>query len=98
MFQSRCTEELDRLQKSLKKVECDVTILNSQWNSIKQAIDEFGEQLAPTQVSAEALTQKLAEMETNEANIWAALQETREGLHELRSGSASEKDSIGVSS
>ena len=96
-FKRRCEEQLDKLLTSLTKVERDVTVLQSQWNTCKGTLKEFGEQLAPTQAAVSSLSERLAEMEAKEADIWAALKETRESLHELRSSRASdsESDSIG---
>ncbi|KAI0695264.1 hypothetical protein C8T65DRAFT_584448, partial [Cerioporus squamosus] len=96
-FKGQCEERLDTLQKSLTKAERDVTVLQSQWSVNKRALNQLGEQLAPTQASAASLTKRLAEMEEMEAEIWAALQETREGLHELRSSGSSESGSVGQS-
>lgn len=77
------TEQIKLLHCKMGKAACDIAILQSQWKVNKTALNELGEQLAPTQEVAHALARKLAEMEEHEDSIWIIVKDTQERLHEL---------------
>ncbi len=96
-FRVECLKRVDALQGIVNKLEREISVLRSQWNSNKDTINTLSEQIAPSQEAAHTLTARLVEMEQKEESVWALLRETREGLEELKRSTGDEHSSLGKS-
>ncbi|TFK89653.1 hypothetical protein K466DRAFT_597592 [Polyporus arcularius HHB13444] len=93
-FRVECLKRVDALQGIVNKLEREISVLRSQWNSNKDTINTLSEQIAPSQEATHTLTARLVEMEQKEESVWALLRETREGLEELKRSTGDEHSSL----